>query len=267
MDFSDVIIMTDLDGTLLDDRKNISDRDMRSINDFCDKGGLFTIATGRGYSMAKPVADKLALRIPAVIFNGSAVYDFSTDSFLWQSEVTYRARSYIKAIIKEFPDVGIEVLQKHTVYVPANNDVERMHMALENVRGVICDVDEIPDGGWLKVLIAYPEEKMDAMRAFVDENCSEGTNRVLSAPFFYELLPTGVSKAYGYKKLLEVTGNTHRFTVAAGDYPNDAEMVRSADLGVAVENAHDEVKRAADIIIGTNNQDPMTRIIEHIAAL
>ena len=46
---------------------------------------------------------------------------------------------------------------------------------------------------------------------------------MLSAPFFYELLPEAVSKAYGYKQLLRVTGSEDRFTVAAGDYPNDAE--------------------------------------------
>ena len=64
MDFKNVIIMSDLDGTLLDDKKEISQRDMESINEFCDKGGMFTIATGRGYSMARPVAQKLKLRIP-----------------------------------------------------------------------------------------------------------------------------------------------------------------------------------------------------------
>ena len=94
MDFKNVIIMTDLDGTLLDDKKNISPRDMDSINEFCDKGGMFSIATGRGYSMAKPIADKLSLRIPAVIFNGSAVYDFTAEEFLWQCEVTQRAREF-----------------------------------------------------------------------------------------------------------------------------------------------------------------------------
>ena len=44
MDFKNVIIMSDLDGTLLDDKKEISQRDMESINEFCDKGGMFTIA-------------------------------------------------------------------------------------------------------------------------------------------------------------------------------------------------------------------------------
>lgn len=105
---------------------------------------------------------------------------------------------------------------------------------------------------------------MPELARFIDEHCAEGTNRVLSAPFFYELLPEGVSKAYGYKQLLRVTGSEDRFTVAAGDYPNDAEMVRSADLGVAVSNAHDEVKSSADVIIGSNNEDPMTQIIDII---
>ena len=241
MDFKNVIIMSDLDGTLLDDKKEISQRDMESINEFCDKGGMFTIATGRGYSMARPVAQKLKLRIPAVIFNGSAVYDFDKDEFLWQSEVTQKARDYIKLVMDRFPDVGIEVLHKHTVYVPALNDVERAHMALENVHGDVCRLDDIPHEGWLKVLFAYPEDKMPELARFIDEHCAEGTNRVLS-----------------------VTGSEDRFTVAAGDYPNDAEMVRSADLGVAVSNAHDEVKSSADVIIGSNNEDPMTQIIDII---
>lgn len=267
MDFNKVVIMTDLDGTLLDDEKNISQADLNAINDFCDKGGKFTIATGRGYSMAKPVAEKLKLRIPAVIFNGSAVYDFKTESFLWQSEVTERARDYIRLVMERFPDVGIEVLHKHTVYVPALNDVERMHMALENVRADICRIEDIPYGGWLKVLFAYPAEKMSELSRFIDENCAEGTNRVLSAPVFYELLPTGISKAYGYKKLIELMGYTDRFTVAAGDYPNDAQMVAEADLGVAVSNAHEEVKKAAKLIIGSNNDNPLSHIIDYIARL
>ncbi|MBQ8790746.1 MAG: HAD family hydrolase [Ruminiclostridium sp.] len=267
MDFKNAIIMTDLDGTLLNDEKNISERDLESINNFCDKGGLFTIATGRGYSMAKPVAEKVGLRMPAVIFNGAAVYDFKKDEFLWQSSVTKKARGYIAKVMEAFPDIGIEVLHEQTVYVPAMNEVERYHISLENTKVVECSLSDIPEDGWLKVLFAYYPEKMAELTEFVDKHCSEETNRVLSAPIFYELLPTGVSKAYGYQKLLEVTGNEGRFTVASGDYPNDAEMVAYAKLGVAVSNAHEDVKRVADIIIGSNNEDPMTQIINYIAAL
>ena len=61
MDFSKVILMTDLDGTLLTDDKRILPQDLEAIERFRAGGGLFTMATGRGYSMAKHIADKLRL--------------------------------------------------------------------------------------------------------------------------------------------------------------------------------------------------------------
>ena len=75
MDFSKVIIMTDLDGTLLTDDKKILPQDMEAIKRFRAGGGLFSVATGRGYSMARSVVEKLELDIPAVLFNGAAVFD------------------------------------------------------------------------------------------------------------------------------------------------------------------------------------------------
>ena len=65
MDFSKVILMTDLDGTLLTDDKRILPQDLEAIERFRAGGGLFTMATGRGYSMAKHIADKLRLDCPA----------------------------------------------------------------------------------------------------------------------------------------------------------------------------------------------------------
>ena len=62
MDFSKVILMTDLDGTLLTDDKRILPLDLEAIERFRAGGGLFTMATGRGYSMAKHIADKLGRR-------------------------------------------------------------------------------------------------------------------------------------------------------------------------------------------------------------
>ena len=89
-------------------------------------------------------------------------------------------------------------------------------------------------------------------------------NWVHSSPMYYEMLPQGVSKGSGYKKMLELTGRTDFFTVAAGDFGNDYEMVRTADLGVAVANAQEEVKKAAKLIVGDNNSAPMSQIIEYL---
>ncbi len=91
MDFSKVILMTDLDGTLLTDDKRILTEDLAAINHFRDGGGIFTMATGRGYSMARSIAEKLTLDTPAVLFNGAAVFDFRQDKFLWRCEIGEQA--------------------------------------------------------------------------------------------------------------------------------------------------------------------------------
>ena len=70
MDFSKVILMTDLDGTLLTDDKQILPGDFEAIERFRRGGGLFTMATGRGYAMAKHIADMLRLDCPAVVYRG-----------------------------------------------------------------------------------------------------------------------------------------------------------------------------------------------------
>ena len=102
MDFKNVIIMSDLDGTLLTDDKKILPEDMEAVNRFRDGGGIFTLATGRGYSMAKPVAERIGLDVPAVIFNGSAVYDFSQNKFLWHSALNENAKKNYKRADKGF---------------------------------------------------------------------------------------------------------------------------------------------------------------------
>ena len=123
MNFEKVIIMTDLDGTLLDDKKQISPKDMAAIDDFRSKGGLFTLATGRGVAMARSIVEKLKVDIPCVIFNGAAVYDFTADKFLWHSSRPDCAADYIKTLAKEFPDIGIEILHAEKVYVTNYNHI------------------------------------------------------------------------------------------------------------------------------------------------
>ena len=144
MDFSKVILMTDLDGTLLTDDKRILPQDLEAIERFRAGGGLFTMATGRGYSMAKHIADKLRLDCPAVVYNGAAVYDFRQEKFLWQCEIGSRAADIIKRVAERYPDIGVEVLRGNVVHVPFLNDTEQWHLNLENVQADWSKLENIP---------------------------------------------------------------------------------------------------------------------------
>ncbi len=264
MDFKNVFLMTDLDGTLLDDKKNIAEADFRAIDEFRAGGGIFAAATGRGVAMAERVIGLLSVTSPCVIFNGAAVYDFKADKFLWHSDMPDIADKYIRMLEEKFPDIGIEILHEKLVYVTDNNQTVVEHMAFEKLVPCYRKLEEVPQDGRFKVLVAYPAEKMRAVIDYTLENCKEGVNWVHSSPMYYEMLPPGVSKASGMKKLIELMHYQDKFVVAAGDYGNDRDMVAEADLGVAVANALEYVKEAADIVVSDNNHAPISEIIEYI---
>lgn len=261
MDFKNVILMTDLDGTLLTDDKRIDARDLEAIARFREKGGLFTAATGRGIAMARSVIEKIGINIPCVIFNGAAVYDFRKREFLWHSDMPPCAADYIRILEGAFPDIGIEILHAESVYVTDYNQTVAEHMAIEGIEPIRCTLEEAPKENWLKVLIAYPPERIGEIIGFTQKNCAAGVNWVHSSPMYYEMLPEGISKGYGYRKLLERLGRDDLFTVAVGDYGNDYDMVRSADFGAAVANAQEAVKRAAKVVLRDNNHAPISQLI------
>ncbi|MGN1118837.1 MAG: Cof-type HAD-IIB family hydrolase [Oscillospiraceae bacterium] len=265
MDFGKVIFMTDLDGTLLTDDKRILDKDMAAIERFRAGGGIFTIATGRGYSMAKPVAEKLGLDVPAVVFNGAAVFDFAQDRFLWQCEMGAQARRYIERLTERFPEqLGVEVLHEQNIYVPFLNRTEIDHLALEKLTPNEKKLEEIPDGGWLKVLFAAEPSVIDEVAQYVSESGFDDVQWVRSAPVYFECLPKGVDKSTGFRELIRLLGAEDRFTVASGDFMNDTHMIQQADLGAAVASAQDSVKQAADIIVCDNNSGAIAEIIEYL---
>lgn len=269
MDFKNVIFLTDLDGTLLTDDKRVLEKDMEAIERFRAGGGIFTAATGRGYSMARRiVVDILNIEYPCVLFNGAGVFDFKKNEFLWQCEIGNQAREYIKRITDMFPEkLGIEVLHKRNVYVPFINRVEQEHLEMEKVVPVRCGLLEIPEGGWLKFVIAAEPDDLDMVQRFVETGEFECAQWVRSAPHYYECLPKGVDKSKGFKELIRLVGAEGRFSVAAGDYMNDKAMIEKADLGAAPQNALEIVRQSADIVVCDNNSGSVSEIINYIEKL
>ncbi|MDR2531952.1 MAG: HAD family hydrolase [Oscillospiraceae bacterium] len=264
MNLNNIFLITDADGTLLTDDKRILGKDKAAIRELTESGGLFTIATGRGVSLAKTVADELNLKIPAVIFNGAAVYDFKRNCFLWQSTLPAKARNYIKLLMERFPLLGIEILRGDKVYVVRTNELEEEHIRLGCDEPIRCGFEDVPHDNWIKTLLVGNPHEIDRAIAFCDECDFTGIHLVRSAPIFYEMLPSGINKGTGFKKLLEIMEVDNRYVVAAGDFMNDLEMLQAADLGVAVANAEEVVKKEADLMVCDNNSGAMREIIQYL---
>ncbi|MDR0197069.1 MAG: Cof-type HAD-IIB family hydrolase [Oscillospiraceae bacterium] len=267
MNLNGVFLITDADGTILTDDKRILDADRAAVRELTESGGLFTIATGRGLTLARVVARALELEFPAVIFNGAAVYDFTRECFLWRHTLPEAAKDYVLRVRERFPEIGAEILRGDEVYVISTNSLEEGHLAFGAVEPIRCSFEEVPPDDWIKVLLVDEPEVIDEVIAFMDGNSFGETHLVRSSPIFYEMLAFGVDKGSGMMKLLELMGISGRYVVAAGDFMNDLEMLRAADLGVAVSNAEEAVKKEAGLVVCDNNSGAIRDIVEYLKKL
>ncbi|MEG0663808.1 MAG: HAD-IIB family hydrolase [Clostridia bacterium] len=107
--FKDILIVSDIDGTLLGSDNHIPKRNLEMIEYFITNGGNFTIATARDTQSSKRFYKELSIKIPCILCNGAMIYDFENDNFI---NCEYLHESSIKCIedIKiNFPDVGIKI--------------------------------------------------------------------------------------------------------------------------------------------------------------
>ncbi|GHU46106.1 hypothetical protein FACS1894120_2280 [Clostridia bacterium] len=216
---------------------------------------------------ARPIG-KLKLYKPAVVFNGAAVYDFGGDSFLWHEKLPREARDVLARLMEEFPSAAVEVLIDRDVYVINNNDFERTHILHGSVEPIYVDsLSCVPDKDVIKLLFIDDPNVIDRIIVAAEKYPCPGARWVRSDRIFFEMLPQGIDKGVGMRKLAEVCGLTDKFVVAAGDYYNDFEMLRDADMAFVPRNAPDDIKAVATRVMCDNNEGLIADVIDFLEDL
>ncbi len=255
-DISKVVLVCDMDGTLLDSEKRISEEDSAAIEKFMDLGGRFTISTGRTIQSFRQYYDMLDLRIPVMMYNGAAIYDWEKEKYLYCRPLPASARDIATEILSEMPQIGGEVLTTKETYVFRNNEYQMRHTKICGITPCYMDLEKIPDSGsWMKVLFSMAPEDIDKIEKLTAQRDYSGVSFVKSADILYEMMPDGITKGSALDEYRKLDGMDDCVFVAAGDYNNDIEMLISADIGAAPSNAEDEVKRSADIVLSRSNDE------------
>jgi len=240
------LVALDMDGTLLNDRQEVSEENARWIQKALDAGVIVSFATGRGFQSALPYAEQLNLNTPMITVNGGEIWSKPHE------------------------------LMDRTLLSP--NFVRRLHeVALKHgecwfwaysVKGIFNKEKWIEPASdyeayeWLK--FGYYTED-DSVREQIYKEVSEwnGLEITNSSPWNLELNPAGVSKATAIRKLSAALGIEMSEVAAMGDSLNDIAMIREVGLGVAVGNAQQAVKEAADEVIVNNNEHAVTYLLEN----
>ena len=262
---SDILLITDMDGTLLDDSKRLSEKNANAIHHFQELGGKFAIATGRSIFAARRFIDEIGVDAPCVLCNGAVVHDIAADKPIYVRELPDIARSYAQELMERFPRAGAELVKPRHVYAVRNNEYEAAHVKMCGCEAICMGLDEITDGGWLKFLFACDKEYLDEMMLYKAEKGMDEVDFVRSSDIFYEMLPFNISKGTAMNEIRKLSEYKDMKFIAMGDFDNDSDMLRKADVGCAVANANAGAKESADIILKSScNESAVAEVVELI---
>lgn len=266
MDITKTIILSDMDGTLLNSDKRISETDRKAIDKFVSLGGKFTVATGRTIQTFAQYQRMLDLQMPVIMFNGAMIYDYSAEKVLYSQSLPEISRKITAEVMDFMDECGGEVLRTDGTYVFNNNEYEQLHTNLCGIEPEYMDIAEIPDGDWLKVLFALAPERISLLEDKIRRlGYYEYADFVRSADIFLEMLPKGISKGSALNEYRKLDGMADFTFIAVGDFDNDIEMIQSADIGVCPANAEESVKSISDIVLSsTNNKGAVAELIDYI---
>lgn len=265
-DISKIILLSDMDGTLLTTKKQISDADRAAIERFTALGGKFTVATGRTIQAFEQYTKLLDLKIPVIMYNGAAIHDYAAGETLYTHPLPAQAKAAAEEIMNMMPDVGGEVLKTDGTYVFSNTEYQQLHTKLCGIVPYYEELPAIENGNWLKVLFALAPEDIPFLEILIKQHgFDKDFDFVRSSEIFLEMLPKGVSKGSALREYRRLPGMEDMIFVSVGDFDNDIEMIREADFGVCPANAEESVMAAADLVLSrTNDQGAVAELIDYI---
>jgi Cof subfamily protein (haloacid dehalogenase superfamily) len=239
-----VLIVTDMDGTLLDRFHNISKENELAIRHFKANGGLFTLATGRMELAVLPYIHQLEIDVPVILYNGAKIYSPLTGRVIYEKQLIVPRTIWKRFISEQSAETAILVYRENDVFAPVRNEVLEIH---ERKEGVRCKEmqEEWMEDPITKILFIAPREKLEQLEKVIITS-GIGCEMVYSEANYLELLPEGVSKGAALIELVKMLQVEELFTIAIGDNMNDITMLEQADRGIAVGNACNPLKLAAD---------------------
>jgi len=265
-DMMQVLLVSDMDGTLLRSDQSISLENQVAIKQFVNAGGLFTVATGRNETSVERFLDLIPINVPAILYNGSVIYDYSTGKRLLDQRLPDRTIEVIDQLMKYFPQIGIEVYSEGKIYFPKENAITRMHQSREGFIPLFIPLRHMPTS-WNKVVLAIDPDDISEIGTFIKYRFTHLFDVVQSEPQFLEILPKGSNKGTALEMLAGLLSVDLSQIIAVGDNLNDLEMIRHSGLGFAVENAHPDLIASADFICAGNNDNALANLLKKVEKL
>lgn len=262
------ILFLDLDDTLLNSKKEITQKNAAAIEAALQEGHRIVINSGRPLMAITAQIDAMNLNKKgcyAIAYNGGVIYDSYARQVIYQKSLSIPDVQYIFAEAEKY---GLYCQTYSSTHLLTNQDAPELHAYISRFHLPYLIDPHCPGNLTeepVKALVIGDEsrEKSLAYRAHMEEWSKGRISIFFSNQLYLEHVATGVSKGAAIQWLCSHLNIPMEYTIAAGDAENDIPMLKTAQVGAAVANAAESVKAVADYITECDcNHDAVAEIIK-----
>lgn len=264
------IIFSDMDGTLLDDKKLLSSKIYDAISDFTAQGGHFVLSSGRPLASILETKDKLGLNFPhtfIIAYNGALVYDCDRQEALRERRVPYDCVKKVLEVAKECGVHGQTYTDDHIISPTDDKELayyrQHIHMPAIIAEDVVAALDKEP----FKMILIHLEQdgRLETFRNALAPWAEGKMHTFYSSPIYLECCMLEASKGSAVRFLCGHLGIDVENSIAVGDAANDISMLEAAGCGVCMCNGTEDAKAAADYVTERdNNHDGFLEVFKKV---
>ncbi len=259
-------LVLDIDGTLTNSKKEITPATRQAIQELMKRGQKVILASGRPTPGMRRYEKELELdRYGGYLlsFNGAKIVDCYTGEILYQRILPLTFLPGLYRFAREngcglITYLGSDVISAFPPDEYVELEARINGLPVKEAENFL----EFVDFDINKCLMTAEPEKAALFEEQLQERYGGRASIYRSEPFFIEIMPQNVNKAASLDKILPVLGVSREDTVCCGDGFNDISMIEYAGVGVAMGNAQQAVKDAADYVTATNDEDGLIQVIE-----
>ncbi len=259
------LLALDLDDTLLNEQSKISSRNITAIRKVVEKGVLVTIATGRMYRSTLPYARELEVDLPLITYHGALIKKAGNKEVLRHSTVPFDPALEILELGEE-KDFHLNLYFNDRLYAGEENESTRYYQTIASVPvetvGSLSQFLLKEKIEPTKLTIINKDGRLEEIQQMLQDRYSSRLIILQSRPYFLEITHREATKGQALDYLAKRKGILAEEIVAIGDSYNDIDMLQFAGMGVAMANAPEDVKNAADVITRTNTEDGVAVFLE-----
>lgn len=263
------LIALDLDGTLNNDQKQITSKTHAALMEAQQRGIRLALASARPSPGLFKERDLLRMQEFGGIlmsYNGGRITDAATGRVLFETAMDLQQAKSVLRQLEQLPvtpilDDGIQFFVTDPDGYKVSYECRNNNMTCQRVDNLA----ELLPAPPVKILMSVQPEQLNEVQEQIAGFLPEGLTVVQTAAFYLEVIPCGIHKGQGIRNICGVLGIEPKQVIAFGDAENDIPMLREAGIGVAMGNAADTVKAAADYVTRSNNEDGIAAALEALS--